>query len=313
MIFIDEISMVGSGMFNFLNLRLQQIKGTNEPFGEISLVAVGDLFQLKPVFDKWIFKNSQSGYDEFATNFWTEYFTLFELTEIMRQKDDKEFAQLLNRLREGNHSVDDISILKQRLLNVRPEKDNYPMNMAHLFTTNASVDAHNSTLYTLSKADKAQIKAVDIIVGGISDDLKKQRKNKIPEDPTKTMGLYSLASVATAAKYDLTTNIDVTDGLTNGAECVIENIDYRVENSTRPSIIWVSFPYPDIGRNQRRENAHLYKATIDRNWTPVLEVTRQFRVNKKSQVQILRRQFPLRPAAAKTIHRCQGDTLNEAD
>jgi len=29
--------------------------------------------------------------------------------------------------------------------------------------------------------------------------------------------------------------IDVTDGLANGAECVIENIDYRVENSTRPS------------------------------------------------------------------------------
>ena len=42
-IFVDEISMVGSGMFNFLNLRLQQIMGTNEPFGGISLVTVGDL------------------------------------------------------------------------------------------------------------------------------------------------------------------------------------------------------------------------------------------------------------------------------
>ena len=135
-IFIDEISVVGSGMFNFLNLRLQQIMGTNEPFGGISLVTVGDLFQLKPVFDKWIFKNSQSGYNEFATNTWTEYFTLFELTEIMRQKDDKEFAQLLDRLREGNHSENDISILKQRLLNVRPAQDNYPMNMTHLFKKN---------------------------------------------------------------------------------------------------------------------------------------------------------------------------------
>ena len=261
--------------------------GTNEPFGGISLVTVGDLFQLKSVFDKWIFGNPQFGYNEFATNIGTEYFTLFELTEIMSQKDDKEFARLLNRLREVNHSENDISNLKQRLLNVRPEQDNYPMNMTHLFTTNASVDAHNNALYTLSEAEKAQIKAVDIIVGDISDDLKKQMKNKIPDDPTKTMGLYSLVSVSTAAKYDLTTNIDVTDGLTNGAECVIKNIDYRVENSTRPSIIWVSFPHPDIGRNLRRENAHLFKATIDRNWTPVLEVTRQFRVNKKSQVQIL--------------------------
>ena len=49
----------------------------------------------------------------------------------------------------------------------------------------------------------------------------------------------------------------------------------------------------------------MYKATID-------QVTRQFRVNKKSQVQILRRQLPLTPASAKTIHRCQGDSLNEA-
>ena len=32
-IFIDEISMVGSGMFTFLNLRLQQIMGTPKPFG----------------------------------------------------------------------------------------------------------------------------------------------------------------------------------------------------------------------------------------------------------------------------------------
>lgn len=45
-IFIDEISMVGSGMFNFLNLRLQQITDTNRPFGGLSIIAVGDLYQL---------------------------------------------------------------------------------------------------------------------------------------------------------------------------------------------------------------------------------------------------------------------------
>ena len=77
---------------------------------------------------------------------------------------------------------------------MRPGQDNYNMNMAHLFTTNASVDAHNNALYAVSKADKAQIKALDIIIGDISDDLKKQMKNKIPDDPTKTMGLFAHVS-----------------------------------------------------------------------------------------------------------------------
>lgn len=94
---------------------------------------------------------------------------------------------------------------------------------------------------------------------------------------------------------------------------MVQNIDYRVEKSSRPSIIWVSFPDIDIGRKQRKENAHLYnKKNINKNCTPILEITRQFRINKKTQVQIIRRQFPLRPAAAKTIHRCQGDTLDSA-
>ena len=71
-IFIDEISMVGSGMFNFLNLRLQQIMGTNTPFGALSVIAAGDLFQLKPVFDNWIFNNTNHGYSDLATNIWNE-------------------------------------------------------------------------------------------------------------------------------------------------------------------------------------------------------------------------------------------------
>ena len=74
-------------------------------------------------------------------------------------------------MREGKHSEDDITILKQRLLNVTSENENYLRKTTHLFTTNASVDAHNNALYTVFKTDKAQIKAVDIIIGDISDDL----------------------------------------------------------------------------------------------------------------------------------------------
>ena len=49
----------------------------------------------------------------------------------MRQKDGKEFAELLNCLREGKHSKDDIALLKQSFMNVRPEEDSYPFNITH--------------------------------------------------------------------------------------------------------------------------------------------------------------------------------------
>ena len=94
--------------------------------------------------------------------------------------------------------------------------------------------------------EKAFIKCVDVIVD-VADEVKEKMKEKIPDDPTKTMGLNKIVAVAAGVKYDLTTNVKVTDGLTNGAECIVEKIDYRVENSSQPSIIWVSFPDAHIG------------------------------------------------------------------
>jgi len=49
----------------------------------------------------WIFEIRNDVYSAFATNVWKEYFSMFEQPEIMRQKDDKDFAELLNCSREG--------------------------------------------------------------------------------------------------------------------------------------------------------------------------------------------------------------------
>ena len=54
-ILIDEISMVGNRMFSLIESRLRRIKGNNQTFGGVSLIAIGDFFQLKPVFNGWIF------------------------------------------------------------------------------------------------------------------------------------------------------------------------------------------------------------------------------------------------------------------
>ena len=230
-----------------------------------------------------------------------------ELTQVMRQKEDKAFAGILNRIREGKHSNNDINILKQRILKLTPDHPDYPMIATHLYSTNISVDEHNDEIFKKSRYEKVEIKAIDIVLGDLSDELKERLKKQIPNDPTKTMGIYSVYRLLKEAKYDLTTNVSVTDGMTNGAECVIKKMDYRVTGSSRPSIIWVQFSEEDIAKKYRKEFSHLYNESIERSWIPILEVTRQCRKHK-----VIRRQFHLRPSAAETIHRCQGDTLNEA-
>ena len=165
--------------------------------------------------------------------------------------------------------------------------------------------------FFMSSSEKAQIRAVDIVVADVSEQIKEKMREKIPSDPTKTMGLYSVVFVTVGAKYDLTSNVSVLDGMTNGTECTITKIDYRVAGSKRPSIIWVLFSEASVGKTCRKSYQHLYNSDILPTWTPILEITRQFKITRTNNASILRRQFPIRPSAAKTIHRSQGDTLNE--
>ena len=58
---------------------------------------------------------------------------MFELSEVMRQREDKDFAEISNRIREGKHTEADIAVLKKRILNLSPQHPGYPMNSTHLF------------------------------------------------------------------------------------------------------------------------------------------------------------------------------------
>lgn len=70
----------------------------------------------------------------------------------------------------------------------------------------------------------------------------------------------------------------------------------------------MQFDHSDTGQKTRNENRQLYVQGIEQTWTPIKPVTTQFAVGRNKTAQVVRKQFPLRPAAAKTIHRSQGDT-----
>ena len=60
----------------------------------------------------------QVGASSLARNLWKELFTMYELVDIMRQKDDLAFAQLLNRLRLNEMTEEDKQKLQTRVLTV---------------------------------------------------------------------------------------------------------------------------------------------------------------------------------------------------
>jgi hypothetical protein len=120
----------------------------------VSVVVFGDLFQLKPVMDSWIFSQPFGSLECLGANLWADHFSLYELDEIMRQKEDLSFAQLLNRLREGKMEEQDILVLKSRKLeaiNEHVEIDNLP----HLFTT--VFDASSGILLNIFSCKRVHI------------------------------------------------------------------------------------------------------------------------------------------------------------
>ena len=123
-----------------------------------------------------------------------------------------------------------------------------------------------------------------------------------------TGGLKSNLKLAVGLQYDCTVNLDVEDGLTNGATCILKKIEYKID-SPKPSIVWVEFTDLKIGTTCRHKYANYYNKTIKKTWTPIFAVSRTFTVYKSL---VSRQQFPLCPAAARTIHKCQGKTIQKA-
>ena len=314
LVIIDEISMVGKKLFNFINLRLQELTGSVKPFGGVSVLAVGDLFQLKPVMDSWLFSNSNSSQlSSIGLNLWVELFSFFELTDIMRQKDDQEYALLLNRLREGKQTEKDIEVLNKRCIQETNINFNDLLNIPHIFSTRKDALLHNvSVISKLPMSDVLTVEAIDSVSGDLSTSLKETVISKISTDPTKTMGLSKRLTLGIGVPCDICLNIDVDDGLTNGASCVVRNFDFRVSGSKRCSIVWVEFDDKLVGKSWSRKYRHLYTSNINSLWVPILETTRKFQVTYFKTYLIVRRQFPLCISAGKTIHKAQGSTMKQS-
>ena len=201
---------------------------------------------------------------------------MYELVDIMRQKDDLAFAQLLNRLRLNEMTEEDKQKLQTRV--VDRDTGDYPKDALHLFAENCFVDQHNDTILSQLPGEKIVIPCHDIVV---TQNIPAKRCQSLiaglPKEYGKTGQLMKSLTVVEGMIVVHTANVDVEDGLTNGATGVVKHIDFRwMEGTNRPSIIWILFDDPRVGRATREKNRKFYNSSIHPNWTPVFEIQRTF-------------------------------------
>lgn len=145
---IDEVSMVRADLMDCIDEALRLFLETSEPFGGVQMVFIGDLHQLPPVvagddererfrteyaspyfFDAKVFENSQYGF--------------LELLKIYRQKD-RDFVELLNKVRNNKVSMQDLNTLNARVLEDPQAFHNTDHSYITLTTTNNAANEINS-------------------------------------------------------------------------------------------------------------------------------------------------------------------------
>ncbi|XP_078312804.1 uncharacterized protein LOC144619253 [Crassostrea virginica] len=293
---IDEVSMVYKRLLYYIHERLVQVKKCKEPFGGVSIIAVGDFYQLPPVKqrkDERLYSENGS----YPTDFWVEFFKIVELEEIMRQREDIAFANVLNSLRIRTSEEPMSNEAKQMLRECIREG---PEDALHVYSTNQEANEYNLKMLRGNSEELVELHAKDYQRDKTTGKLTLRDK---PLIGTKADGLSPVLLLAVNARVMLTRNICVEDGLVNGAMGFISNFEYKDKHpENEVESVGVIFDSKVTGKIQGR-------VTPKGNLVQIKRMEEDLR--EKNSKSVVRHQFPLKLSWACTAHKVQGMTAKK--
>jgi len=143
---IDEISMVRADLLDAVDATLRRHRHSQQPFGGVQLLMIGDLHQLSPVAKQHEWSLLRQHYESvyfFSSKalLQTELLAI-ELKHIYRQSDE-HFIQILNRVRENKLDEYTFEALNERYVDgFMPDED---QGYITLTTHNASAESTNQS------------------------------------------------------------------------------------------------------------------------------------------------------------------------
>ena len=239
-----EISMIGRQTFGHLDLALKN----SSPFGGLSLLISGDFLHLPPVNQKGVLmRQSKGSYGSFNECLW-EKFQLHELLEIFQQSSDPYFAQLLNRVREGQQANNDMIQIKA-LANTTTTT--WPDELVKIYLNNYLAGRENEDC--IGKLDS------EVVVIKTQDSNKDLEINlcsiSIPDiiGISQSANLLAKLKLCVGARVMLTDN-SVSDRLINSSIGTVKRIDGRSKLFCSP--VYMKFDNAKVGSSLKDRMLH---------------------------------------------------------
>lgn len=118
---IDEVSMLTSYMFDAINAFYQFLYDSEQPFAGKQLILTGDLYQLPPIIEQTLHKQSYTYF--FDSMYYKQCdFHIENLTKIYRQTDPT-YVNFLNKIRHQTMTMREVKELSKLLLANKVDDD----------------------------------------------------------------------------------------------------------------------------------------------------------------------------------------------
>ncbi|KAK3917000.1 ATP-dependent DNA helicase [Frankliniella fusca] len=234
-VFIDEYSMVGCKLLAMIDQRCREMKDCNEPFGNLMIFLIGDIYQIKGVGDKALYDNSNISNWNSLTHLGKVALNSFQKAFFLttpQRFDDCKYSNFLDRLAVGNCTQDDFDMINSRHINRISKLD------CESFSDSLKICSVNEDVKEFNNEHLRHITTPVIRINA------KNNSNVVFKScDTYANGLVNVLYLAINARVMLRKNINVNIGLVNGALGYITDIlyDKSEEPPSLPRFVVVKF------------------------------------------------------------------------